>query len=74
VHLLDTALGPQGRGAPAAPIVAPLRKATNRLSKAVRRATRSPSRRAGQRLRQAAAGVSSAAQQIGVPECAIAST
>ena len=54
-----------------APIVAPFQQALSRLKEAVHRAMKSPSLRNGRALREAAARLSAAAREIGVPECAL---
>jgi len=71
VHLLAQALRAQP-GVRKRPIVAPLLQTLGRVRKAARRASRSPGRQGtAQRLQRAAARLSAAVEQIGVPECAL---
>lgn len=65
------ALGPARPKAPGTQFLAPLRRTVNRLLKAAHRATISPSARTAQALHEAAAAMSAAAQELGVPECAV---
>jgi hypothetical protein len=65
LRLLTTALGKSH-----APIVEPLRKALGPLKKALHQVRKAPTRQAAHALQLDAGQVGSAAQQIGVPECA----